>query len=462
MIIQLKTEILGPALCIRFLVGVAVVGVFLWQLAPGFVQAAEGAADPYVVLYDVLMTRYGADGKSYAENETSPALFELSDFPFGDKTYKKFNAALDAFAALPLAQVKAYSDVKRALLQRHLWKIFDATLPGRQQQLAATFPDRRFPAVRSHADRRAATRPRIAALIQRLALTRAHILALPHTLTETVESGGFAPAHDPDEMFKPFLPAGLYTKEGSWVCLGEAGVPVPADEHATEFQWRSAFVSFMSVPGGRLKTLQAIGKIKRNGELPVGTRFALVEQAFLISNDCQLILSPLIVSVSLRAYTRLSETESARPSKPFRAIQSVAEFVMQPRRLMQGSAVMKALKPGDYRYEVDDTGATGGLTGVDDIFEAGSLATSVRRSRLHRCSSCHFQAKSSRPKLAGLRTARAALLKEGAPEAIIKATVIKKTEHNTWKQLQALWQADLKNGDAQLRGNVKSRQLRKQ
>jgi len=62
----------------------------------------------------------------------------MSEFPFGDKTYKKFNAALDAFAAIPQSKIAAYSDVKRALLQRHLWKVVDTTTPYRGAALLSS------------------------------------------------------------------------------------------------------------------------------------------------------------------------------------------------------------------------------------------------------------------------------------------------------------------------------------
>ena len=91
--------------------------------------AVAHAADPYDVLHEILMTREGPDGKSDTGNESTPAIFPLSDFPFGDKTFEKFKAALDSFEALPQEKIEAYSEIKRALMQRHLWKVFDATLP---------------------------------------------------------------------------------------------------------------------------------------------------------------------------------------------------------------------------------------------------------------------------------------------------------------------------------------------
>ena len=136
---QETTTYLARSLRLPHPVRVALLALFLGQLLTDGVRGAEDAADPYNVLHDVIMTRYGKDGKSYAENETAPVIFKWSDFPFGDKTFKKFNAALDAFAALPQAKIEAYSDIKRALLQRHLWKVVDATNPVSWQLFGKTY-----------------------------------------------------------------------------------------------------------------------------------------------------------------------------------------------------------------------------------------------------------------------------------------------------------------------------------
>ena len=76
---------------------------------------------------------------------------------------------------------------------------------------------------------------------------REQILALPDTRAATVRSGGFAERHDPMDQFKPFLAADLYSKESSWICLGEDGQgfrvgDLPADIHSRKLKWRSAFL----------------------------------------------------------------------------------------------------------------------------------------------------------------------------------------------------------------------------
>ncbi len=235
--------------------------------------------------------------------------------------------------------------MKRALLQRHLWKLFDVTNPHRW--IDPRTGDHRV-ASRNHSDRRAAVQPKIASLIQRLALTRAQILALPDTRAVTVKSGVFAQSHDPADQFEPFLPTDLYAKESSWVCIG-TDETIPVDLHVERLKWRSAFYSFIRLPKGRPETLEYIENRARSKErFPVGTQVALIEQAFLISDEGEMILSPLIVSIQLRAY--LNVDLSVRDALP-KATQCVAEFVMQPRQLMQGNAVMKAMDPLEHLFE---------------------------------------------------------------------------------------------------------------
>ena len=113
----------------RFL-RVVLLGLLFCQTWTRIVHGVEVASDPYDVLYDVIMTRYQSDGTSYGQDETSPVILGGSRFPFDDQTFEKLNVALDAFAALPQAKIEKYSDIKRALLQSHVWKVYDATHPA--------------------------------------------------------------------------------------------------------------------------------------------------------------------------------------------------------------------------------------------------------------------------------------------------------------------------------------------
>ncbi len=308
--------------------------------------------DPYDRLYDVIMTRW-KDGKAYGQDETSPAIFTFSEFPFDDRTFDKFNSALDAFAALPQEEIEQYSDVQRALMQRNLWDVFEYTFNWDWPEDWWWEGQRSFP--KTHMERRNIAQPKIASLIKRLALSKDQILALPDTMAATVKSGKFEETHDPADPFKPFLPRDLNsTTESSWICVGEDGEEIPADLHTGRAYNRSMFLQFLRLPGGRAETLEYMDRIrKRPHQFPVGTQFALLERPFLISKDGELVLSPLVTSIQLRAYLNVGRRfefwkDDAEPT------QCVAEFVMQPRQLMRGNAVMKAPERRDVRFEAGD------------------------------------------------------------------------------------------------------------
>jgi hypothetical protein len=433
----LKTTYLAPSLMPRHLVRVALLSLILGQLLIGRVCGAEKTADPYDVLYDVIMTRYGPDGKSYAENDTTPAIFAWSEFPFDDRTFEEFIPALDAFAALPQEKIEAYSDVHRALLQRHLWKVFDTTFNWDWWKGDWYWGGRKsFP--KTHMDRRTAVQPLIVSLMRRLALTKEQILALPNPMAATVKSGDFALAHDPEDRFKPFLPADLYTEKSSWICLGEDRHKIPASTHTGKLYSRSMFLQFMRLPGGRAETLEYLERIKKQvRQFPVGTQFALIEQPFLISKEGELVLSPMIVSVQLRAYLNVGRRFSSSEDAP-QVTQCVAEFVMQPRELMKGNAVMRAMGPNDFRYEAGSPFAAG--FSPKDPFATGDIAGRMpKTTRLNLCMSCHGSAGGRGVRTSSFRGTND--FRESSIEEISKATSAQKRDYEDWKMLQKLWQS---------------------
>ena len=393
-------------------------------------SSLEDPNDPYNVLYDVLMTRYGPDGKSYAANETSPIILPRSDFPFDDNTYPELNKALDAFAALPQPKFQSYSDVQRAIMQRHLWKVYDATHPEFITESTRDEGIRK----QSHSNRRAAVRPKLVSLMQRLALTKDEILALPNTLMAAIESGNSARQPDPKNLTKPFLPTDFYSNESAWICMGDKqeGNAIPAELHAEKFNWRSTFHSYMRAPGGREETIKNIEKYNRREKLPLGTQFALIEQAFLISDEGEQVLSPLIYSIALRAYVGLKPVPG---EKALRTVQCLAEFVLQPRELIRGNVALIPLNPKAPRYELGEPECFSG--GIDDPFKS---TTAYIRPRLTHCNQCH----AGWTNRIGFHTARPSFLKADDLKTISKATSARKREDKTWQDLITLWKTNSK------------------
>lgn len=412
---------------------VALLGLFLSQLLTGDIHGAKDKADPYDTLYDVVMIRKSADGKAFGRNEVGPLIYGRSKVPFDDETFPKLTAALMRFNALSQKKIESYGTIKRALLQRHLWVVFDATIPRPDSQQPTQMVNRR------------SSQKILATLIRRVALTKDEILALPDTRAATIESGGNSQTHDPTDRFKPFLPADLYAKDSSWVCLGK--VDHYNTDHARIDRWRSVFVQFVRLPGGREATLEYIKKLNGREVFPVGTQFALIDQAFLISDRGELVLSPFINSIQLRAYLDVTKTDlQARPWP----IDCVAEFVMQPRQLMQGNLAMKALGPKDIRFQTIAADSGGRVDPIEGT-EAASLQKMT--PSLQSCIFCHTRSRAGVRSLGdfmfGDRIADRYTYEAGSPARIARGIAAIKRKHETWKKLQELWPGESSPQDSQ-------------
>ncbi len=218
--------------------------------------------------------------------------------------------------------------------------------------------------------------------------------------------------------------------------MGEDQHPIPAATHTSKLYARSIFLQFMRLPGGRTETLSYMESLKKTAEpFPVGTQFALIEQPFLISNEGEMILSPLIVSIQLRAYLDVEQ----RFKFP-KATQCVAEFVMQPRQLMQGNAVMRAMTPSDFRFEAGSE-FTGYFSPYDPFGPADISEGMPTITRLNLCMSCHGAAGGRSIRTRSFRGTKS-FFKESSPEEISKATSAQKRDYETWKKLHELWRAD--------------------
>jgi len=390
----------------------------------GHADAGE-VADPYDALYDVIMVRPAADGNTYGTNEVGPLIYGRSEFPFDDETYPKLTAAMERFDKLTQEQIATYPAVKRAILQRHLWSVFDATIPNDYKPV-------------THVSNRRASQKLIATLIRRIALTDAEIRSLPDTRAATIAHGGYPQQHDPEDPFKPFLPADLYAKDSSWVCLGKGNYVFT--DHGNTARWRSVFLQFVRLPEGRKATLEYVTKLNDREVFPIGTQFALIDHAFLISDKGELVLSPLINSIQLRAYLNITATDlELRP----RSTVCVAEFVMQPRRLIKGQAVMKALGPEHVRYHTLSA-SSGGK--VDPFQSTIPLHKQELTPTLRQCTNCHGRSRAGVRSLGdfmfGDRYAGRLTFEAGDPVTIAQAVAAEKRENKTWKALRQHWPAE--------------------
>ena len=288
-------------------------------------------------LYAALRVREDSRGNRYGEDSLDPMLWRESEHLLSQPSHGLALRALDEFLRTH-AETLIQDPLKRAMLQRDLWAVFDWSV---QQYSSIRRP--------AYSDEKRALQVRLAGVLRRLALTKEQIKSLPDNYAQAVASKAFAAQYDPAQPQQPFLPPDLFDPRGPWVCitpspesLADGGV---AKLHLGNFSGRSVFLVFVRLPEGRQATLDyfqtlwnfpqpwvpgpppvAADQSQENPDLPSfpsGTQMALVRQMMLFDNQGNLAVSPITESVQIRVYREIT---TARRH----------DFVQRPRRKRAG------------------------------------------------------------------------------------------------------------------------------
>jgi hypothetical protein len=276
-------------------------------------------------LHEALFVRVGPDGGTYGQDRLEPLLWIGSKHLLEGKSHQRAVAILDEFLKNKGEQL-IEDPLKRAVLQRDLWLVFNWLVDYHSH---FHDPELKPDEVQSAQDR---LRPRLAAVIARLALSRKQIKQLPDNYARAVASPAYARRFDPKRPDTPYLPADLFDLRGPWVCVGRPDGPV-APQHQTDtgtnMFTNSAFLLFIRLPDGRDATLNFLKRLRKfdqplrveakeprlgmqyvpNPKLPqfpVGTQVALVRRALLIAAPNRLTASALTESVQLRIYREVA------------------------------------------------------------------------------------------------------------------------------------------------------------
>lgn len=247
-----------------------------------------------------------------------PPFWYHTTYLLTEPSHKNALRVLDEFLEMH-AENLSHDPVKRAILQRDLWAVFDwsaGRAPGSQQE-------------------KRELQGRLGEILDRLALTPAQLAALPDNYAQAVASGEFAKEYDPERRDRAFLPPDLFEPQGPWVELEGRGKPLPvAEQHDSFFSGRSSFLVFLRLPGGRKATFDYLKTLWNSPmpltpsphlsplqdeapnpdlpQLPAGTQVALVRQMTLFDNQGRQRASPITESVQIRVYR--SVTPSAAPA----------------------------------------------------------------------------------------------------------------------------------------------------
>ncbi len=422
--------------------------------ASGTVCIADVRPDPYDALYDVIMVRTPMDDHADAD-PVSPLLWKESRYLVSDGTLARLLQSLAEFNVLSHDQIEAYPTLNRAILQHHLWTVFDwTTQPG----LSMGDDPRVLPS------KLLKMQSELAVAIGKLALSDAEIQSLPNPLTATAATENFSTNYNADESKQPFLPKDILEDEGPWVCLSKVDHSVPAIVHTESVAARSAFLVLIRLPEGRAAALKYVAELaalrtpwipgKRprytlipeapslrdldyhdnplTPQFPVGTQFALVEQALLINDSGKLTLSPLVHRVQLRVYLNVDLDARRNNSAIGPPSQAFSEVVMQPREMMRGNVPMRPIAAEEIHYTT--------------TFQSGDkIENPPRRAkvpRLHSCTGCHIGAGihsvNSRFELFQRRRLVPPRFSPAVPEQIGAATIRIKRGMYSWGLLQGL------------------------
>lgn len=326
--------------------------------------------------------------------------------------------------------------LKRALLQRDLWELFDwAAMPGQP----------------SCQHERNELERRLAVVICRLALTSNEIASLPDNYAEGVQN------HLPD------LPHGLFETNGDWVNLTHGPYEEEiAPAHNRYFGACSPFLVMMHAPGGRheainyLNQLDSVDRVwtyRRDNfdganshefldfssglpQFPAKTEFALVRRMCVIDRAGSIVPTPIIESIQMRRYLAIAAAERLIISN--RVIIKPPERFFEFRMDRRHGACLRELPKSESDFMFFMT------KGFDEI-EGTRRINGHPQSRavLDDCATCHSGAGiysvNSYVRLFSPRYLYPPKLYSGPVSDTIRVAIGWKEERYGWGLLQGMW-----------------------
>lgn len=381
-------------------------------------------------LYRALYRREARDGREYGYDELDPLLWPDTKYLLTKPAYQQTVSALDEF--LSTHAERAITDpLKRAILQRDLWAVFDWTTT-----LLANSPEK------------LSLQIKLVEVIKRLALSPEQIAALPNSYVTAVEAKAFATTYDLNLRERGFVPPKLFDPEGPWVMLSARGGSPVASTHVAGFSGRSVFLVFLNLPQGRAETHQylkrisdfskawlpdpkAPGRRRPNPELPqfpAGTQLALVREMALVDAEGQFRRTNIVEEIQIRVHRSIPRDipDALNTSRnEARTALDVYEFKLDRPKLFAGeSGGLRAVAAGETEFPIF-------MSHGIDVFEHSSETFSLERAlrpTLQTCSSCHFQ-----PGIHGVLSRKR--------EGILPSWDLNYEADNTksWKQRQFSW-----------------------
>jgi hypothetical protein len=260
-------------------------------------------------LNKTLFVRTAQDGKKYGMDELDILYWARTTNLLAGISHQQAISVLDEF--INSHGEKLIRDpLKRALLQRDLWELFDWSAKNSWNL--------------DEARARRELQSRLAVAIRRLALATNEIAALPDNYTLT------------DAKSSPDLPAGLNQTNGNWLSVSDQNDLLTTPTHVASFRGHSTFQLLVHFPEGRQAAIAYLDQLRRfehvwiyvtnnspfattneprevlslNPNLPqfpTNTEWALVRRMCVIDVDGKIQPTQVTESVQMRHYYGFGE-----------------------------------------------------------------------------------------------------------------------------------------------------------
>jgi hypothetical protein len=214
-------------------------------------------------LNETLFVRTAQDGKKYGLDELDILYWFSTKNLLTEPSHHEALAILDEFNNTH-GEKLIRDPLKRALLQRDLWELFDWSAKNS------------WNSDETHARRE--LHSRLAVTIRRLALTTNEIASLPDNFAQTENLAD--------------LPQGLFQTNGDWLNVGINGYgysPV-APEHVSNFDGHSAFVVMLHLPDGQQAAISYLAKLRSFAQFEPVWVYQSNKLAWVSTNSPQEIL----------------------------------------------------------------------------------------------------------------------------------------------------------------------------
>lgn len=251
-------------------------------------------------------------------------------FLLDDEPFAKCDAILDEFLNQQGAKL-IHDPLKRALLQRDLWAVFDVLAE------ADFFPRTNSigtgtPPTTSQEQHRIVLERKIAQVIRSLALSRAEIESLPDTYSAAVRSDPFS---GKQKSSYNFLPPDLFATNSTWFEIQPGDRPL---DHTFMVGGRSVFRAFVKSPAGFTNALgdhirdlerwrlqdRAWAQLQQtnraaarktepqrpSGKLPFGTQLLLLREMICLDENLQMVPTHVVESVQFRTAPSVFQSQS--------------------------------------------------------------------------------------------------------------------------------------------------------